>query len=157
MTATTLRLRPAGPEDCRWVWETATDPVVRQASFSTEPIPWEAHRAWFAARLADPHCLFLIGTDESGMPLGQARYSFDGATATISVCLGAPSRGRGLGAALIRQACDEVFRAGRADVIHALIRRENEPSRRAFRAAGFVHDQAVEVHGQPGDRFLLHR
>lgn len=149
-----VRLREAGPEDCRLVWQWANEPVVRAASFNPDPIPWEGHRAWFAAKLADANCLFFIAEAAGQGPVGQVRCDLSGEQATISIALAPASRGRGLGPWVIREACARILQTGRARSVLALVRAENAPSRAAFLRAGFVEDGDTVVRGCPALRLV---
>ncbi len=152
-----VTLRPVAPEDCRRVWEWANDPGVRAASFSSDPIPWEAHQEWFAKKLKDPRCLFFIVLDEGGEPVGQVRCDLQGREGIISISLVPYSRGQGRGGALIRRACQEVLARADVDGIVAFVRRDNEASRRAFLSGGFVFEADTEVYGQAASRLALRR
>jgi UDP-2,4-diacetamido-2,4,6-trideoxy-beta-L-altropyranose hydrolase len=142
-----VRLREAGPEDCRLVWQWANEPSVRAASFNPDPIPWEGHRDWFAGKLTDANCLFFIADGAGRGPLGQVRCDLSGEQATISIALAPESRGRGLGPWVIREACARAFQTGRVRSVLALVRAENVPSRTAFLRAGFVEDGDTVVRG----------
>jgi UDP-2,4-diacetamido-2,4,6-trideoxy-beta-L-altropyranose hydrolase len=151
-----LRLRPAAPEDCRLVWEWANEPTTRAASFNPEPIPWGAHRAWFAGKLADGNCLLFIVEAPDGGPVGQVRCDLGDGQAIISVGLAPSARGKGYGLWSIRRACEHAYRTGRARSVLALVRVENAASRGAFLRAGFVDDGETVVRGCRAYR-LVHR
>lgn len=129
--------RPATDEDCRLIFDWANDPQARSNSARPEPIPWESHVEWYAARLADPGCEIWIAADEAGTPVGQVRFEVAGDEAEIGVSVAAGRRGGGLGTRLIREATDDFFRRRRAAVVVAYIRHHNLASQRAFAAAGF--------------------
>jgi UDP-2,4-diacetamido-2,4,6-trideoxy-beta-L-altropyranose hydrolase len=40
--------------DCKLYLEWVNDPEVRENAFNSNPIPWEVHQEWFAARVNDP-------------------------------------------------------------------------------------------------------
>ena len=147
------RLRPAREEDCRMLWEWANDPAVRAVSFSTEPIPWERHVAWFRAKREDPGCLLLIATAGDETPVGQARFDVAGNAATLSISLDAAFRGKGYGPQIIEAASLALFgeRSG-VGTIHAYVRPDNETSRRAFVKAGWTNRGETVVGG--GQRAL---
>src|SRR5207253_11507460 len=64
-----VNLRPVRPADCRLLWEWANEPAVRAVSFNPEPIPWDQHQQWFAAKLNDRACIFWIAEDNPGTPV----------------------------------------------------------------------------------------
>ena len=152
-----LRLREAGPEDARCVWEWANAPEVRAASFSTDPIPWERHLAWFAARRQDPLCRTWVADGPAGRPVGQVRLDLRRDEAVISVSLDAAARGRNLGSLLIWTACRRLFAERPDATIVALIKPENTPSVRAFAKAGFLPAGERTERGGPALAFVVRR
>jgi spore coat polysaccharide biosynthesis predicted glycosyltransferase SpsG/L-amino acid N-acyltransferase YncA len=135
-----IRLRKATTNDCRRYFDWANDPAVRQQSFSSEPIPYEQHERWFAAKLADPaEHLYLLSLD--GQPMGQVRFSLTGErgeTAIISYALAAPFRGRGLAAPMLERAIAQLA-ADQPTVQQLLgyVKNTNEASRRVFTSLEF--------------------
>jgi RimJ/RimL family protein N-acetyltransferase len=156
MNEDSLHLRPAIADDCRRVWEWANEPAVRAVSFTSEPIPWEQHVAWFNRKLADANTRLWIA-EQLGAPLGQVRFDLDGPTATISVSLDASRRGKNLGALLIWSACHRLFRESALEAIHACIKPDNAASVRAFVKAGFEPAGQTTVKGCAAHRFVLSR
>lgn len=143
-------LRPAIAADCETLFQWANDPLTRAASFSQAAITWQEHCRWFAARLADHDHLFFIAITPGGSPMAQARFSrCDTDEAVISVSLAPDFRGLGLGARLIRRACQQALAARPVTKIRALIKQGNSASVHAFRQAGFRHHATVEVSGHP--------
>lgn len=177
MNEDSLHLRPATADDCRRVWEWANDPAVRAISFTSEPIPWELHVAWFTRKLADANTRLWIARppgapvsdpalsdsrvpnagSETGAPLGQVRFDLDGSTSTISVSLDASRRGKNLGALLIWSACQKHFRESAVETIHAFIKPDNAASIRTFEKAGFEPAGKTEVKACAALRFELKR
>lgn len=126
------------------VWEWANDPAIRQSSFSSEPIPWETHQAWFDSMLTDSNCLFLI-IIENGQPVGQVRFKIKDLQAIISVSLDQAKRGMGLGSKVIGMASRYLVQSNHSGVVHAYIKPENLASVRSFIKAGFVFFQETEI------------
>jgi UDP-2,4-diacetamido-2,4,6-trideoxy-beta-L-altropyranose hydrolase len=131
-------LRRATSNDSRLLLEWANDPAVRSASFSSSPIPWETHEAWFAEKLRHEKCLILIAEDEDGSPLGQIRFDArpDG-DCEVDVSVDPAKRGHGLATTLIRRGVQTVMTEKRCLRIHAFVKPENHASHRAFESAGF--------------------
>jgi UDP-2,4-diacetamido-2,4,6-trideoxy-beta-L-altropyranose hydrolase len=152
----TLALRDAAPEDARLIWEWASDPAVRAVSFTSDPIPWDSHLRWYAARLQDPQSLFWLGC-RAGHPVGQVRFDLSGNRAVISVSLDPEARGKGLGALLIWKACRALFAARPIAAVTALIKPGNPASARAFEKADFRLQGEREERGQPTLIFTLER
>ncbi len=141
-----ISVRPATTDDCRRYWEWANDPVVRAASFTTAPIPWEQHVKWFGARLAERVPLYVVVGD-GGALLGQVRFDPqpDGAFA-VGISLDVAARGRGWAAPALRAGCDALRRDRPSALIVAYVRAENAPSLSAFVRAGFRSTGSVRVH-----------
>lgn len=158
LRAASLSLRPAREDDCRRLWAWASDPDVRAASFSSEPIPWAAHAAWFAARLDDPDCDLLVAIDEDETPVGQVRFDREGAAAVISIGLDRAARGKGYGSRIIARATRE-YLARRPAVrrVYAYIKPENTASQRAFIRAGYAEAAPTTVRGCPAARYIGER
>lgn len=157
LLAGTLGLRRATEADCERIWQWASDPQTRAASFSGDPIPWEDHRPWYAARLASPACFLFVGLDAAGAPIGMVRFDAAGDEAAISVNLAPEARGRSLGGALIAKGVDEFFRVSSAGLVRAWIRPGNLASMRAFEKADFSPAAAATVHGQPALHYVITR
>ncbi len=150
-----ITLRRAQEEDARLLWEWANDPSVRSVSFTQDPIAWADHLRWFQAKRKDPRCLFYVGTDSSGTPIGQIRFDSRDDEAEVSVSLDARHRAHGQGSALILAGSRKVFATSRVRTLHAYIREGNEPSVRAFTKAGYIREGTAVVHGESVDHFVL--
>lgn len=149
-----LWLRRACADDIQRLWEWANEPTTRAASFSSAPIPWQTHVAWFAARRADPDCALSIGVDAVDQPIGQWRVDRIRGEGVVSVGLAPNARGRGLGTALIRAgtlaaAYDLALRR-----CHAYIRPDNAASVAAFTKAGYREIAPTRLKDQPARHFV---
>ena len=142
-----VTVSPATAAHARIVWEWANDPVVREASFRPDPIPWERHVEWFNARLASASSRIYIVADRDTAPIGVVRFQLgaDG-DAEVGVNLAASHRGRGLGRLALRAACQAVRRDWPGARIVAHIRPDNAASIGAFVAAGFERRSVEIVH-----------
>ena len=152
-----LRLRRATKADCQLLWEWSNEPVVRAASFSSEPIPWAQHVAWFAARMDDPSHHIYLAVDVGSCPVGMVRFDLTGDVATISVSLAVHARGMGYGSQLIHMGAAALFAEGRTALMHAYIKPENQASLRAFKRAGFIYAGEATIRGSRALRLVLHR
>jgi len=144
----TLQLRPVNQGDVRLLWEWANDSQVRAASFSSEPIPWEKHEAWFTSKLNDPDGRILIAEDEHGRAIGQFRLdwrSHDDADIDVSVCR--ECRGRGYGRVLIELGASHAHAERGSVRLHAFVKAENQASRRSFELAQFQNLGQENVKG----------
>jgi UDP-2,4-diacetamido-2,4,6-trideoxy-beta-L-altropyranose hydrolase len=152
-----LQLRPVREEDSRRIWEWRNEPGTTAASFSSDPIAWEDHVRWFGTKVADPQVRFYIASEAGGRSVGQIRFDLGGSEAEVSVSLDVAFRGRGYGAALIRQASQKLFDETSVETIHAYLKEANEASARAFHDAGFEDRGTKTVRGQRARHFALVR
>jgi UDP-2,4-diacetamido-2,4,6-trideoxy-beta-L-altropyranose hydrolase len=150
-----LYLRPGAEDDSRRLWEWVNDPVTRQASFSSEPIPWDEHAAWFARRLQDPDSVMYLACDEEDNPVAFVRFDIDGSVAAIGINVAPDQRGKGYGTEAIRLAGERLAAERSIDRIDAYIRPENQASLRAFAKAGYEGREPCTVKGQPAVRMAL--
>lgn len=133
-----IKLRDACEDDCEMILEWANEPAVRSASFSSEPIPWEAHLAWFQKKLTDTSAYFFIVLDEEDRPIGQVRFDVKADdTAHISASVHSKERCRGYGSLSIDLAVNAIFRKTSVHTVHAYIKEGNHASLRAFGKASF--------------------
>ena len=151
-----IHLRPAAADDIKLIWEWANDPLVREASFRSAPIPWEDHQRWFTAQLASPSTRFFVAELE-GQPVAQVRFSIEDTSAIISASLSAELRGRRLASAILVRAVREIFRSTVVKRIEALIKPGNTASLRAFTRAGFVRGEDTVAAGQIALQCILER
>jgi UDP-2,4-diacetamido-2,4,6-trideoxy-beta-L-altropyranose hydrolase len=158
LNQSSLTLRPATPDDAKLIFDWANDAGVRAVSFSSEPILWENHLAWFNAKLSDPHYRIWVATDVEGTPLGQVRFQLEGSAATISISLDAAYRGKNRGSLLIWTASRQLFHELPAlTKIHAYIKPDNGASIRAFEKAEFVKQSETTVKGATAWVYVLGR
>lgn len=120
------------------IWQWRNDPDTRQMSVSTDEIPWERHRTWYAQAARDPRKVLLIGRYR-GQALGMVRFDrHAGDEAEISINLNPDLRGRGLARPLLAVACAWGFAQLGLSRITARIKAENPRSLRIFAAVGFT-------------------
>ena len=150
-------LRLATSEDCRLFWQWANDPVARDASFSSESIPWGEHVKWFETKLHDPcwHCYVYV--DWRGLPLGQVRFDTDGNKAEIGVTIDPLFRCRGHGAEAIRLASGRLFGETEVTRIYAHIKQGNTASIHAFTRAGYKKAGVKMMKGQQAIQMILEK
>jgi UDP-2,4-diacetamido-2,4,6-trideoxy-beta-L-altropyranose hydrolase len=133
-----LTLRPATSDDCGFFYDLATDPAVRKQSFSTAPIVWENHCAWFAGKLGDANSQLWV-FEASGLPVGQIRFDrVPGENrAVLSYALDSVARGRKWAGKLVARGIKQLLREGPTHIT-AEVKAENTPSRRVFEHLGFT-------------------
>jgi UDP-2,4-diacetamido-2,4,6-trideoxy-beta-L-altropyranose hydrolase len=143
-----LWLRRARAEDSRLLWEWANDPEVRAASFSSDPIPWETHVAWFAKKCGTGDSLIFIAEDEEATPCGQFRFDARGDSEwEVDVSVAKAMRGRRLGRELILSGVRAMRREGQLARIHAFVKLANLASVGAFENANFRRAGTEHVRG----------
>jgi spore coat polysaccharide biosynthesis predicted glycosyltransferase SpsG/RimJ/RimL family protein N-acetyltransferase len=157
LVARGLGLRRAKETDCRMIWTWANEPSVRQASFVSDPIPWDQHVRWFSAKMADGKCFYYVGSDDRDNPIGQIRFDLDGREGAVSLSLAPAMRGRGYGSALIVRGVEQFFADSQAEVVHAYIKPENQISLRAFERADFGFAAGTRIHGLEARHLILTR
>ncbi len=151
-----LHLRPARENDCRLLWEWASDEQVRAASFSSAPIPWNTHVAWFSKKLRQDGCHIWIAEDDEGTPVGQVRFDRrPDLEYVIAISLSKDRRGQGLAIPLITQALQSFSTSGNSTRIHAFVKPENTASLKAFARCGFERVAPASVHEQPAVHFIF--
>lgn len=143
---TVLTARYARVDDELLVLEWANDPQSRRNAFSTSPISAETHHHWFRSRLRDlDNCIFLIVTEPGGVPIGQVRFDLRGQGWEISYMLDSRSRGRGLGASLLKAALDRLGVLRPSASCFGRVKSDNAASRRVFERLGFDCEANADV------------
>ncbi|MAE81185.1 MAG: GNAT family N-acetyltransferase [Flammeovirgaceae bacterium] len=132
----TLLLRPATSDDAKMLFEWANDPLVRESAVSQEPIEWESHVAWLEKKLSNDACVMFIAED-ADTAIGQIRFDCEEAKAEIDVHLAPEQRGKGYGSLLITEGAKKLFAETDITTIDALVKEENEASKKAFLKSAF--------------------
>jgi UDP-2,4-diacetamido-2,4,6-trideoxy-beta-L-altropyranose hydrolase len=153
-----LRLRRARTDDSSLLWKWANDPEVRAASFSSDPISWETHAAWFAEKLGQDKSLIWIAEDEVETPFGQIRFDLNpGGEAELHISLVKEKRGCGLAVPLIEAGVRKAFSSANCERVHAFVKPWNAASIRAFERVGFVRAGLVQVREQHAVHYICAR
>ena len=151
-----LRLRRVEESDCRLLWEWVNDPLVRAFSFSTEPVSWGNHVAWFRGKLADHNSAQYV-VEAGSRPIGQVRFQIEGESAVVSVSLSPEFRGKGLGAEAVAMATEDLFRTTSVTRADAFVKPDNTASLRLFNRAGFERSEITRHGSQEAVHFVLER
>ena len=136
MDRATLQLREASENDAKILFAWVNDPIVRASALSQDPIEWEGHETWFNKKLSDDSCFIFIAED-SGTAIGQIRFDIEGTKAEVDVHLAPDQRGKGYGSLLISEGAKKIFAESDINVINALVKEENEASKKVFLKAAF--------------------
>lgn len=138
-----MKIRNAGIDDSRNLFEWRNDPNTRNASLNTDEIQWEEHEKWYLSVLKNSNVAIYIAEDipAQSSPLGMCRFNFsdEAASAEVSINLNPDHRGKGLAQSILHDSL-EVFAIQHPQVreLSATIREENLPSMKIFVAENFV-------------------
>ncbi|HLD89002.1 MAG TPA: phosphate acetyltransferase [Candidatus Nanoarchaeia archaeon] len=139
-----LEMRFATKGDCKILWEWRNDEETRKMAFSSDFIPYEAHKNWFTKSLRDLSRKILIIQD-SGEKTGMVRFDIEKNEATININIAPDKRGKGYGTSSLVESCKYAFENFCITKIIALIKPENIASVRAFEKAGFSFVDRNEI------------
>jgi UDP-2,4-diacetamido-2,4,6-trideoxy-beta-L-altropyranose hydrolase len=147
-TATTeVRARRARDDDERLLLSWANDPVTRQNSFSTQPIPAETHHRWFRDRLADQeNCRLYVVETLDGVPIGQVRLQRMTPEWEIHYGVAQMFRGRGLGRSVLSAALEAFHDDVPTSLVVGRVKLYNKASHRTFEALGFEQRPSSDEH-----------
>lgn len=146
MYTSALTLRPAHETDCEMLLEWRNDPRVRANSFKSDLIELPGHQKWFYEKLKNDNCLFYIAEDGSGMPVGQIRFDRDDSNAIISISVAPGMDGRGIGTAMTKLACCDLWKTWPNITVVALVKMDNPASASMFINAGFSQETTNNDH-----------
>jgi len=133
-----VKLRAATLEDARLLLDWRNDAETRANSHNRDAVPWDAHRAWLAAAIADPARELLIA-ERDGVAVGTVRFDRAGDDTVLSWTVAPAQRGRGVGRAMVRRAVERVPEARlRAEIVAS-----NARSIAIARAAGFRLSETI--------------
>jgi len=135
-----VSLRPAEEKDCALIWRWRNDESTRIWFGDTAPIPYQDHKKWFFNKLNSSDTQILIVLNEESKEIGQVRFHLiSSRTAEIRVIIDPAERGKGYGSSAIKASCEYAFKELGVEEIIAYIKKENEPSIKAFIKAGFTN------------------
>jgi len=134
-------LSPMTPADCEAVWHLANDPLVRANALNPDPIAWETHQAWFAARLADPTSMFLaVRNTEKGTLIGQVRFELRESPPDawqLHYGLAEVVRGKGFAKPVVAAAVQHLRASRSCSSVWAVVLNHNVASQRVLAGVGF--------------------
>lgn len=143
--------------DCLTLWQWVNHPDVRKASFSGQEIGWNEHNEWFARKLRDEQCQWIIYEDEESA-VGTVRVdAISALEGEISLTIAPEYRGQGLAPHLLKRAVRQLFASTALSRIRALIKPENTASVRAFERAGFICVGTAHAKGSEALHFSCER
>ena len=135
-----LTMRKVTFEDKELLFAWANDYEARAQSFHTEVISADEHAQWFEKKLVDPHSLYLIAEDLSGLALGLVRFEMnESKTETVvSINVDKSFRGLGLSQTVLNLGIMHWQKLMPNMSLIAEIRFANERSERLFKKLGFT-------------------
>lgn len=141
--ADSLTVRGARPQDVQLFFDWVNDAEVRRQSVNSEPISWQQHRDWFAARLEAPDSrLFVLLADE--LPVGQIRFDIEGTQALIDYSIDSFYRGRGWAKTLVSLGMRAL---GERFAFRAEVKAGNVASAAVFARLGFIENASLPASG----------
>jgi RimJ/RimL family protein N-acetyltransferase len=150
-----MSIRPVEPADSELLWTWRNDPVVRESSLNSEPVPWGDHEAWFARNIASPDvALYLLEEPGSG-PVAQIRYTKESESlAEVHVVVAPARRGRGHGAKILQQTRELACARLKVRAVEAHVMKTNPASVQLFISSGFEFAGDVQKSGRECMRFI---
>lgn len=130
-----LTLRLACSTDVSTYFDWVNEAGVRQQSFNSEPVVWEAHRVWFQKKLQDQNCIMIV-MEADEQPVGQIRFDIDGGIACIDYSIDKDARGRNWAEILVKDGM-ALARRDRDLIFRAEVKRKNIASVKVFLKLGF--------------------
>ena len=133
-----MYVRKATDKDCRPMWEWWNDPVTRQMMKDNNPVPFESHKVWFEKAIQDPDRMLCVG-EIDGVAFGIVRFlKEENGVYEVSINLNPSFRGKGYGGALMSQSIGMLKKTESVDLLFAMLKKINTPSKRTFEKNGFV-------------------
>ena len=130
-----ISLRHATIDDADVLYKWRCDPLTVENSTGPPPATFDAHVQWLTGRLAKEHGGWLFIAMHDGHPVGA--ISIEATTRQVGITIAPEWRGQGFATPMIRALCEEAAQHQLLPVI-AIIKKTNQISVRAFRAAGFT-------------------
>ncbi len=130
-----IGIREATINDAEILFDWANDPETRHNSFNSGSIDWNDHIRWLKNKLNDPASkIYILHTKEK--PVGVVRFEIN-ETTVIGVTVAPDHRGMGLGAEILKTACNTFWKNNVVSIL-AYIKKGNIASQRVFEKAGFT-------------------
>lgn len=138
-----LFLRLADISDLDMYYEWANDPVVRNNSFNSAPIPYADHVKWFNKALGSDDVVLYVLMD-ADTAVGQIRISVTDSVAELSYSIASDFRGMGYGSKIVLLLIDKI-RVDRPEIqtIRARVKPDNNASLKVFENQGFTKNEVV--------------
>lgn len=133
-----FKIRHAEVSDEELILRWANDPDTRQNAFSTEFISSENHHKWFHSRIGDhDNFRIYILENESGIPVGQARFERCDTGWEIDYSVAPEYRNRGIGRILLEKTLSKLRSEFPGEWVFGKVKMTNIPSQRVFESLKF--------------------
>ena len=129
-------LRPVTVDDAEQLYIWRNDAIVRENSFQTARIFYEAHQKWLNTILQDKTVIFcILMIDVSA--IGQVRLKLDDNIGIVSYSIGQEYRFRGYGKLILKLLEDRLGYLGLELDLVGYVKKENIASQRVFESLGY--------------------
>lgn len=140
-----ITYRPANEKDSLVFFNWANDPQVRKNAFHNEPIEWDTHNNWFNNKIKSDSLLVIFYCDDK--PAGQVRIDWENNIGVIDFSVDPSFRNRGFGRKFLQIMIKIAQQSYPGSEIEGIVKEENIPSAKAFRAAGFTQKDNRLING----------
>lgn len=130
-----LSTREAIKEDMLLVYNWSNDSLVRKNSYDSEPIKLDNHQKWFDSKVNNKNTKLYI-VEYNSSPAGIVRYEVKEEHAVVGITIAKEFRGRKLASLFLSKTAKEYFNEFKKPII-AYIKKENIPSVKSFKKAGY--------------------
>ena len=129
-------LRKVNNNDVDLLFSWINDPIVRDLSFTKNPIELNDHKIWFKKKYKDPNILMWI-LENHCIPLGLVRLEKNGCEVNLNYLIAPDSRGQGLAPKMLIKSINQVKQYWNNIHILAYTLPENIASIKSLERAGF--------------------
>ncbi len=148
-------LRSALESDSMTVFNLSNDRTVRINSMNQAQIKWQDHIQWYAEKISNEKCLFLLAFNANDEFVGQVRFDMNNDNALINISIDKKFRGKKLSSPLIIKTSFQLL-LQRPDIkaILAYIRPKNTTSIKAFINSAYVFSHEEYVNSE---KFIVYK
>ncbi|MEW5922621.1 MAG: GNAT family N-acetyltransferase [Candidatus Zixiibacteriota bacterium] len=150
-----ITMREAKKDDIFDIYWLSNDPSIREASLASENILLDTHIKWFLNKIIDPDIIFLLFFEEKKL-ISQIRFELKNVDlAEVSISIDHEYRNRGIGKELLTQAIEFASKRWKLKTIKAVIKKENERSKRFFIKFGFNYYSQEKINNFECDIYIF--
>ena len=122
----------------------ANDSIVREQSYYSDVIDFDAHKMWFKTKINDSTCSMLIFQNEEKLQIGQIRSQIESKNhALIGISIAKEHRKKGYASEMLKISTQYFLDSNKKFTIMAFIKKENLNSKYAFVKAGFEFESEI--------------